>query len=129
MACWTRPHSRRRPVQSTPAIARPRAAGAKRTRPIEHQASDPNPKPCTASPLSGMRIVCQVHAPGQGGSSYIFPSPSDVGLSKRLIARHARSVRIVCDHIFRSEEHTSELQSLMRTSYAVFCLNKKKNKL
>src|SRR3546814_4700084 len=25
----------------------------------------------------------------------------------------------------RSEEHTSELQSLMRTSYAVFCLNKK----
>src|SRR3546814_1588264 len=27
----------------------------------------------------------------------------------------------------RSEEHTSELQSLMRTSYAVFCLNKKKN--
>src|SRR3546814_3228913 len=26
---------------------------------------------------------------------------------------------------FRSEEHTSELQSLMRISYAVFCLNKK----
>src|SRR3546814_2149285 len=30
------------------------------------------------------------------------------------------------DH--RSEEHTSELQSLMRISYAVFCLNKKNNK-
>src|SRR3546814_2452080 len=28
----------------------------------------------------------------------------------------------------RSEEHTSELQSLMPTSYAVFCLKKKKNK-
>src|SRR3546814_8103189 len=28
----------------------------------------------------------------------------------------------------RSEEHTSELQSLMRITYAVFCLNKKKNK-
>src|SRR3546814_3679447 len=28
----------------------------------------------------------------------------------------------------RSEEHTSELQSLMRTSYAVFCLKKKKQK-
>src|SRR3546814_2315694 len=28
--------------------------------------------------------------------------------------------------ITRSEEHTSELQSLMRTSYAVLCLNKKK---
>src|SRR3546814_2352450 len=29
---------------------------------------------------------------------------------------------------FRSEEHTSEFQSLMRISYAVFCLKKKKNK-
>src|SRR3546814_1500522 len=29
---------------------------------------------------------------------------------------------------FRSEEHTSELQSLMRISYAVFCLKKKHNK-
>src|SRR3546814_7121686 len=35
-----------------------------------------------------------------------------------LIAREARS-----------EEHTSELQSLMRISYAVFCLKKKKNKM
>src|SRR3546814_8160492 len=29
--------------------------------------------------------------------------------------------------VFRSEEHTSELQSLMRISYAVFCLKKKKH--
>src|SRR3546814_5007423 len=29
------------------------------------------------------------------------------------------------DHRLRSEEHTSELQSLMRNSYAVFCLKKK----
>src|SRR3546814_4279573 len=29
----------------------------------------------------------------------------------------------------RSEEHTSELQSLMRISYAVFCLKKKQNKI
>src|SRR3546814_5214670 len=29
----------------------------------------------------------------------------------------------------RSEEHTSELQSLMRISYAVFCLKKKKKKI
>src|SRR3546814_8735413 len=29
----------------------------------------------------------------------------------------------------RSEEHTSELQSLMRSSYAVFCLKKKKTKI
>src|SRR3546814_7980339 len=31
-------------------------------------------------------------------------------------------------HLGRSEEHTSELQSLMRISYAVFCLKKKKSK-
>src|SRR3546814_7958180 len=31
-------------------------------------------------------------------------------------------------HAHRSEEHTSELQSLMRISYAVFCLKKKKKK-
>src|SRR3546814_4908974 len=30
--------------------------------------------------------------------------------------------------VMRSEEHTSELQSLMRISYAVFCLKKKKKK-
>src|SRR3546814_6591678 len=30
--------------------------------------------------------------------------------------------------VLRSEEHTSELQSLMRISYAVFCLKKKKKK-
>src|SRR3546814_10120272 len=34
-----------------------------------------------------------------------------------------RSVQIACRK--RSEEHTSELQSLMRISYAVFCLKKK----
>src|SRR3546814_6455300 len=32
-----------------------------------------------------------------------------------------------CSGLDRSEEHTSELQSLMRISYAVFCLKKKKN--
>src|SRR3546814_9158399 len=32
-------------------------------------------------------------------------------------------------HRARSEEHTSELQSLMRISYAVFCLKKKKKKM
>src|SRR3546814_4142822 len=36
--------------------------------------------------------------------------------------RHAGAV----PRSFRSEEHTSELQSLMRISYAVFCLKKKK---
>src|SRR3546814_6862346 len=40
--------------------------------------------------------------------------------------RKDHRVRRTVDH--RSEEHTSELQSLMRISYAVFCLKKKKKK-
>src|SRR3546814_7094329 len=36
-----------------------------------------------------------------------------------------QSIRCWCPEV-RSEEHTSELQSLMRISYAVFCLKKKK---
>src|SRR3546814_10561214 len=39
----------------------------------------------------------------------------------RMIERHWHGIAA-----YRSEEHTSELQSLMRISYAVFCLKKKK---
>src|SRR3546814_4457457 len=43
-------------------------------------------------------------------------------------ARAFVEVQNGCDHrCTRSEEHTSELQSLMRISYAVFCLKKKTN--
>src|SRR3546814_10555134 len=36
------------------------------------------------------------------------------------------AISVPLNVLFRSEEHTSELQSLMRISYAVFCLKKKK---
>src|SRR3546814_2766351 len=39
-----------------------------------------------------------------------------------------RTDSILARPFWRSEEHTSELQSLMRISYAVFCLKKKNNK-
>src|SRR3546814_2706067 len=42
---------------------------------------------------------------------------------------HPRGARPARDDDERSEEHTSELQSLMRISYAVFCLKKKKHKV
>src|SRR3546814_7529459 len=64
-----------------------------------------------------------------------------VGLEHRLRMRveqhvveiQARAVEVPVDRaailtlVDRSEEHTSELQSLMRISYAVFCLKKKNN--
>src|SRR3546814_9264758 len=44
------------------------------------------------------------------------------GADHRRVGRHARGITVgSC----RSEEHTSELQSLMRISYAVFCLKQK----
>src|SRR3546814_7660816 len=48
-----------------------------------------------------------------------FVAPVDAALA----TLPPRGVRV---HVLRSEEHTSELQSLMRISYAVFCLKKKK---
>src|SRR3546814_2900288 len=43
-----------------------------------------------------------------------------------VVMQRAAFLQGHADH--RSEEHTSELQSLMRISYAVFCLKKKKHK-
>src|SRR3546814_4578639 len=52
-----------------------------------------------------------------GASSYAAIKGADVVIVTAGVARKPG----------RSEEHTSELQSLMRISYAVFCLKKKKN--
>src|SRR3546814_2319320 len=74
----------------------------------------------------------------------IFPATSVYGATKAAVrhlgkalarewARRGINVNILQPGYFesemtRSEEHTSELQSLMRISYAVFCLKKKKEK-
>src|SRR3546814_9768347 len=50
-------------------------------------------------------------------------SPCRSGFSRELFVAQADPTRPA-----RSEEHTSELQSLMRISYAVFCLKKKNTK-
>src|SRR3546814_3770940 len=50
----------------------------------------------------------------------------DTAVAKRYVGELSTAVACVVDHHgSRSEEHTSELQSLMRNSYAVFCLKKK----
>src|SRR3546814_3743638 len=61
------------------------------------------------------------------GADYILWMDSDhVFPAESLCRLWARNVDIVGVN-YRSEEHTSELQSLMRISYAVFCLKKKIN--
>src|SRR3546814_2677248 len=59
--------------------------------------------------------------------STAFTTPSRV---KKCVARSLTSKvgAVIASTPHRSEEHTSELQSLMRISYAVFCLKKKKQK-
>src|SRR3546814_2614914 len=49
-----------------------------------------------------------------------------IGMGSEVEARFVACTLWPCCHYLRSEEHTSELQSLMRISYAVFCLTKKK---
>src|SRR3546814_1803019 len=61
-------------------------------------------------------------APEQRASDYGEVTGALAGHSPGMV-RLDRQSRLV---LSRSEEHTSELQSLMRTSYAVFCLKKKK---
>src|SRR3546814_7605746 len=57
------------------------------------------------------------------------PRPLRAGGGRRLHRRHRRAAdRSRGPAPQRSEEHTSELQSLMRISYAVFCLTKKHTK-
>src|SRR3546814_2837398 len=70
-----------------------------------------------------------VEAEGGGDTDQ---APQGIELPQRLHKPHqadaeTASERPAGQHLGRSEEHTSELQSLMRISYAVFCLKKKKN--
>src|SRR3546814_6927265 len=54
--------------------------------------------------------------------------PADNGghvLLELIVTAHGAEKHVVLEQVSRSEEHTSELQSLMRISYAVFCLKKK----
>src|SRR3546814_2957479 len=54
------------------------------------------------------------------GNRYAEPAPLTPEERNRVL-------KLAVAYSLRSEEHTSELQSLMRISYAVFCLKKKKN--
>src|SRR3546814_9583549 len=69
--------------------------------------------PGTHVRLVEVRRLHVSHVPGEGATGVVWQ------LRERLLRWSPRAAS-------RSEEHTSELQSLMRISYAVFCLKKKK---
>src|SRR3546814_1845841 len=77
-----------------------------RSRPISQWQRDPPPGP---------RPPCRVLK--------LVVAPADRGVLHARI--EARFDAMLAAGFLRSEEHTSELQSLMRISYAVFCLTKK----
>src|SRR3546814_4440145 len=57
-----------------------------------------------------------------GGSVVPVGMPVDLVVHQQMAGQHLAEHALT---LVRSEEHTSELQSLMRSSYAVFCLKKK----
>src|SRR3546814_4019514 len=71
------------------------------------------PKPLPARPLRSGRVSLAADGCGATGAGRRMRSDGCGEIARRV-------------RCGRSEEHTSELQSLMRISYAVFCLKKKK---
>src|SRR3546814_6777044 len=78
--------------------------------------------------LLGRPVIMTEKAPGAlgdvGDLSFVDLGMYLIGDRQMMTVDSSEHVKFTSDK--RSEEHTSELQSLMRISYAVFCLNKKK---
>src|SRR3546814_6198922 len=79
----------------------------------------PNGKPITTDDVHAVHI----------GQQLVVGAPEGVLSNDTDPDGDALTAAVVSQPTNRSEEHTSELQSLMRTSYAVFCLKKKKTKI
>src|SRR3546814_8827768 len=80
----------------------------------------------SASAPIGLYRINPFARPAVGDMVAVAPPPA---LARFMAERHYLPVGVpLLKHVaaHRSEEHTSELQSLMRISYAVFCLKKKK---
>src|SRR3546814_1006975 len=70
--------------------------------------------------------------PQTAGHAQVQQRAAGGGVEQQVLGAAAHRVDALARQSFgdvRSEEHTSELQSLMRISYAVFCLKKKKTKI
>src|SRR3546814_4475568 len=81
----------------------------------------------------GVRLEAAVQHPRQFGIEFlrmqIAELASAIDAHAVVPADVGMCVQFAIERLGSSEEHTSELQSLMRISYAVFCLKKKKTQL
>src|SRR3546814_2375755 len=80
---------------------------------------DPEPQPDNSNSSPNMEPMTTISR----------RSSPDISIAIMPATRLFMRQHILQNPLFRSEEHTSELQSLMRISYAVFCLKKKKIKI
>src|SRR3546814_2579618 len=92
-----------------------------------HHANHAQGEATAIDPVCGMSVMIEgaMHTAGHDGATHYF-------CSARCKDKFVADPSTICRariSIKRSEEHTSELQSLMRISYAVFCLKKKNIKI
>src|SRR3546814_9243976 len=100
-------------------------------RPTGRSASSTLPSTSTSAAAATSRIGAAGAARASSRQQPLSPAAPSL-LAPSLLARSAlvepaatALAPVICVDRDRSEEHTSELQSLMRNSYAVFCLKKK----
>src|SRR3546814_5296096 len=107
-------------------VSEPKAARVAATAAFQLSLSETSSRTNSALPPSAW-IAAALSAPRSEMSASITFAPSRA--NTRACAAPRPLAAPVTITTLRSEEHTSELQSLMRNSYAVFCLKKKKKKL
>src|SRR3546814_7495643 len=98
---------------------------------VEADLADPRDRCAQATPPEHRAVREDKGGGGAGrdrdGRGRLWHRRAPVGSRVRAYGRPAATLGLQsgCGRANRSEEHTSELQSLMRISYAVFCLKKK----
>src|SRR3546814_3856969 len=109
-----------------------RGAAAGINRPDVLQRKGAYPPPPGAPSILGLEIAGEVVALGAGVDDALLGQRVCALVAGGGYAQYAVAPAGQClpvPQALRSEEHTSELQSLMRISYAVFCLKKKKKQV
>src|SRR3546814_3152020 len=110
------------PAATTPAVPAPAAAAASEAAPAVY--GDPGAMARTADERGDYEVAFNALKAGQyAESAQLF---QDFLRAHPSGAYAPNAYYWLGESYYRSEEHTSELQSLMRSSYAVFCLKKKK---
>src|SRR3546814_7900472 len=91
--------------------------------PVEQEGTYPLPE----AQLDRFLLKVLIDYPSQADEARMVAAVSQGRTAADFNLSQVKQVLADGDIVARSEEHTSELQSLMRISYAVFCLKKKNN--